>query len=98
MISSRKRGSRGNSTPKGSKDGSIVPVHEDGKPLTCSYLHQLEEAIKTRTPIAGAGVTINRADGGSTISILSMTAVTLNVCSNGVPSTLAVLARNIPKT
>lgn len=93
MISSSKRGSRGNSAPKGGKDGSIVPVHEDGGPLTCKYLHQLEEAIKTRTPIPGAGVTINRADGGSTISILGMKEVTLNVCSNGTPSTLKVLAK-----
>ena len=85
-------------SPKGGKDGSIVPTHEDGQALSCRYLHQLEESIKARTPIAGAGVTINRADGGSTISILAMSEVTLNVCSNGTPSTLNVLARTTTQT
>jgi hypothetical protein len=78
--------------PKGGKDGSYVPIHEDGKVLTNKYLHQLESSIKCRTPIAGAGITVNRTDGGSTISLVGMTAVTLNVCSNGTPDTLYVLA------
>lgn len=86
------RGSRGNVSPKGSKDGSFVPSHQDGQALSCSYLHQLEEAIKTRTPIAGAGITITRTDAGSTISFKSTEEKILNVCSNGVPDTITVLA------
>lgn len=89
FYGSKPRGSKGNSQPRGTKDSTLVPTHEDGQALKCSYLHQLEGAIKARTPIAGAGITIQTADGGSTFS-LSGGLVTLNVCSNGVPSTLIV--------
>jgi hypothetical protein len=80
---------QGNVSPKGSKDGTFVPSHNDGDVLSCVYLHQLEEAIKSRTPIGGAGINVVRTDGGTTIQ-LSGGLVKLNVCSNGTPSELQV--------
>lgn len=89
FYGSKPRGSKGNPVAKGAKDSTLVPTHEDGQALKCSYLHQLEGAIKARTPIAGAGISIKSADGGSTFS-LGGGLVTLDVCKNGVPSTLTV--------
>lgn len=78
----------------GGKEPYQVPIHEDGSVLKIKYLHDLEDSIKARTPIAGDGISIVRTDIGSTIKISTATTcqiLNFNVCSNGVPDTIAVL-------
>jgi hypothetical protein len=80
---------------------SGVPLLPDNGLITKKYLHDIEGAIKQRTPIAGDNITIKVTDGSYVISstagingIAGYQEVTLNVCSNGVPDTLIVLGKN----
>lgn len=78
----------------GGKEPYSVPIHPDGEVLRTKYLHDLEAAVKARTPLAGDGVSIVRTDLGSTIKISTATTcqiLNFNVCSNGLPDKLAVL-------
>jgi len=78
---------------EGNKIKGAVPSFDDGSVLTIKYLHELEDSVKTRTPIAGRGISITRTDEGSNISLvngvtaqyLKYNALSVNVCSNGVP-------------
>lgn len=79
----------------GTKEPYSVPVHEDGKVLTQKYLHALEIAVKARTALAGAGINIVRTELGSTIALANSTTCQIlefNVCSNGTPDKIALLA------
>lgn len=79
----------------GTKEPYSVPIHEDGKVLTQEYLHNLEDAVKARTTLAGAGINIVRTNLGSTIALGNVTTCQIlefNVCSNGTPDTIALLA------
>lgn len=78
----------------GGKESYYVPTHDDGGVLKIKYLHELEAAVKSRTPLAGQGISVVRTDGGSTIQISNATTCQIlefNVCSNGVPDKIAVL-------
>jgi len=83
-----------------------VPVLADNGIITKTYLHDLEAAIRQRTPIAGANIDIKATDGSYVISATAgisiaggggvpagFTAVTLTVCSNGTPAQLIVLGK-----
>jgi hypothetical protein len=83
-----------------------VPVLADTGLITKTYLHDLEAAVKQRTPVAGANIDIKVTDGSYVISATAgisiaggggvpegFTAVTLTVCSNGTPAQLIVLGK-----
>jgi hypothetical protein len=81
---------------------SKVPVLADNGLITKTYLHDLEAAVKQRTPIAGANIDIKVTDGSYVISATAGASVgvgggfreiTLTVCSNGTPATITVLGK-----
>jgi hypothetical protein len=84
---------------------SKVPVLADTGLITKTYLHDLEAAVKQRTPVAGANIDIKVTDGSYVISSTAginigvggvpegFTAVTLTVCSNGTPAELIVFGK-----
>ena len=86
---------------------SKVPVLADTGLITKTYLHDLEAAVRQRTPVAGANIDIKVTDGSFVISATAgilgavggvpqgFTAVTLTVCSNGTPAEILVLGREI---
>ena len=61
--------------------------------LTLGFFNRLIRRIEQTKPVAGDGITITEQDSGFKISGSSgqYNIVTLNVCSNGSPSTLLVL-------
>lgn len=84
---------------------SKVPVLSDNGLITKTYLHDLEAAVKQRTPVAGANIDIKVTDGGYVVSATAgvnffgggigggFSEITLTVCSNGTPDTITVLGR-----
>jgi hypothetical protein len=82
---------------------SKVPVLADNGLITKTYLHDLEAAVKQRTPVAGANIDIRVTDGSYVISatagalvgggVAGFREITLTVCSNGTPSTITVLGK-----
>ena len=82
---------------------SKVPVLADNGLITKTYLHDLEAAVKQRTPVAGANIDIKVTDGSFVISatagalvgggVAGFREITLTVCSNGTPSTITVLGK-----
>ena len=81
---------------------SKVPVLADTGLITKTYLHDLEAAVRQRTPVAGANIDIKVTDGSFVISATAGAGVgvgggfreiTLTVCSNGTPSTITVLGK-----
>lgn len=85
---------------------SKVPVLADNGLITKTYLHDLEAAVRQRTPVAGANIDIKVTDGSYVISATAgvnvgvgggvpegFTVVTLTVCSNGTPAQLIVLGK-----
>lgn len=71
-----------------------VPTHDDGGVLRSKYLHDLEDSVRARTPLAGNGINIVRTDLGATIGIANATTcqvLQFNVCSNGTPEKIAIL-------
>jgi len=82
---------------------SKVPVLADNGLITKTYLHDLEAAVKQRTPVAGANIDIKVTDGSYVISatagalvgggVAGFTEITLTVCSNGTPATITVLGK-----
>lgn len=84
---------------EGEKIKGAVPSFDDGSVLTIKYLHELEDSVKTRTPLAGRGISITRTDEGAKIGMVNgvtcqyllYSSVTLNVCSNGEPDEITVL-------
>ena len=91
---------------EGGKEKGAVPTHDDGSVLTIKYLHALENSIKCRTPLAGAGISITRTEEGSAIGLVNgatcqyllFNAVTLNVCSNGAPEEIIILKNDPSNT
>ena len=86
---------------------SKVPVLADNGLITKTYLHDLEAAVRQRTPVAGANIDIKVTDGSYVISATAgvnvgvggggvpegFTVVTLTVCSNGTPAEILVLGK-----
>ena len=78
---------------------SKVPVLADNGLITKTYLHDLEAAVRQRTPIAGANIDIKVTDGSYLISstavasLAGLKEITLTVCSNGVPIKITVLGK-----
>ena len=81
----------------------VVPSLESNGLITKSYLRSLEDAIRQRTPVAGANIDFKVTDGGYSIStsvtagggngVAGFSEITLTVCSNGTPSTITVLGK-----
>jgi len=67
--------------------------------LTKSFFNKLIRRIECTKPIAGSGITIKEQENGFEISGGGIggdgeySAITLNVCSNGTPSTITVLGK-----
>jgi len=60
--------------------------------LTKSFFNKLIRRIECTKPTAGSNITISEEENGFKISSTAdFNTVTLNVCSNGTPSTLVVL-------
>ena len=83
---------------RGGGSGSFtkVPVLPDTGLITKSYLHDLEAAVRQRTPVAGANIDIKVTDGSFVISATAgalFREITLTVCSNGNPATITVLGK-----
>ena len=79
----------------GDKEGYNVPFFDDGGVLTKKYLHSLEDAVRARTVLPGSGISVIRTGAGTNISFTNATTCQIlefNVCSNGVPDKIAVLA------
>ena len=83
---------------------SKVPVLADNGIITKTYLHDLEAAVRQRTPVAGANIDIKVTDGSFVISATAgisivggggggFREITLTVCSNGTPATITVLGK-----
>jgi hypothetical protein len=82
---------------------SKVPVLADTGLITKTYLHDLEAAVRQRTPVAGANIDIKVTDGSYVISatagalvgggVAGFSEITLTVCSNGTPATITVLGK-----
>ena len=80
-----------------------VPILADNGLITKAYLHDIETAVKQRTPIAGENITIKVTDGSYVISataganvgggVAGFREITLTVCSNGTPDTITVLGK-----
>lgn len=61
--------------------------------LALGFFNSLIRRIECTKPLAGDNITIKQEDDGIVInSVFTPNVVTLNVCSNGVPATLAVYA------
>ena len=61
--------------------------------LSRGFFNRLIRRIECTKPLAGSGITITEQENGFEIAsggISSARQITLNVCSNGVPSTIAV--------
>jgi len=88
----------------GSGSFAKVPVLPDTGFITKKYLHDLEAAVRQRTPIAGANIDIKVTDGSFVISATAgvnvgvggggFREITLTVCSNGTPATITVLGKD----
>jgi len=78
-----------------------VPVLAENGLITKTYLHDMEAAIRQRTPIAGENIIIKATDGSFIISatgglsagVNGFNEITLTVCSNGTPATITVLGK-----
>jgi hypothetical protein len=80
-----------------------VPVLADNGIIKKAYLHDMEAAIKQRTPVAGANIDIKVTDGSYVISATAgvnvggagggFREITLTVCSNGTPATITVYGK-----
>jgi hypothetical protein len=63
--------------------------------LTKEFFNKLIRRIESTKPIAGSGITIKQQENGIEISGDGggFKELTLNVCSNGSPSTITVLGK-----
>lgn len=66
--------------------------------LTKSFFNKLIRRIECTKPLAGSGITITEQENGFEVSFGGagggeFQEVTLNVCSNGTPDTITVLAK-----
>jgi hypothetical protein len=67
--------------------------------LTLGFFNRLIRRIECTKPLAGSGITITEQENGIEISsggsgsVAGFSAITLNVCSNGEPATIAVLGK-----
>jgi len=67
--------------------------------LTKSFFNKLIRRIECTKPLAGSGIAIKEQENGFEISSKlgaggdGFTEITLNVCSNGTPSTITVLGK-----
>jgi len=59
--------------------------------LALGFFNSLIRRIECTKPLAGNNITIKQEDDGIVInSVFTPNVVTLNVCSNGVPTTILV--------
>lgn len=68
---------------------------EGSSRLAMGFFNSLINRIECTKPLEGDGITVTQeADGsGFTISASLSNAVTINVCSNGVPATIQVYVK-----
>ena len=69
--------------------------------LTKEFYNKLIRRIECTKPLAGSGIAISEKENGIEVSISGASGgsvagyseITLNVCSNGVPTTITVLGK-----
>jgi hypothetical protein len=65
--------------------------------LTKEFFNKIIRRIESTKPLAGDGITIKQQENGIEISggggVAGYSEITINVCSNGVPTTITVLAK-----
>jgi hypothetical protein len=68
--------------------------------LTKEFYNKLIRRIECTKPLAGSGIAISEKENGIEVSISGVgggiagySAITLNVCSNGTPSTIIVFGK-----
>lgn len=68
--------------------------------LTRGFFNRLIRRIECTKPLAGSGITITEQENGIEISgggaggAAGFSEITLNVCSNGTPTTITVLGKD----
>lgn len=67
--------------------------------LALGFFNSLIRRIECTKPLAGSGIAIKEQENGFEISTSGIggggfSEITLNVCSNGVPSTITVLGKS----
>jgi len=60
--------------------------------LSLRFYNRLIRRIECTKPLAGSGITIKEQENGIEISS-GFSEITLNVCSNGISSTIVVLGK-----
>jgi len=70
--------------------------------LTKEFFNKLIRRIECTKPLAGSGITISEKENGFEISGgigggggVTYSAITLNVCSNGIPAQILVLGQPV---
>jgi len=64
--------------------------------LSLRFYNRLIRRIECTKPLAGSGITIKEQENGIEISsgsVSGFSEITLNVCSNGISSTIVVLGK-----
>ena len=58
--------------------------------LSGEHFRKVVRRIESIVPLAGNNITVEQKEGGYRISVTTFNVITLNVCSNGTPSTISV--------
>jgi hypothetical protein len=61
--------------------------------LTKEFFNRLIRRIESTKPLAGSGIAIKQQENGIQISLDGYKEVSLNVCSNGTPDEITILAK-----
>jgi hypothetical protein len=76
------------------KEPRLAMLPDKDLKLSGSHFRRVVRRIESIVPIAGDGIEVEPVDGGHKITAVSQTPnlniITLNVCSNGTPSTIQV--------
>jgi len=79
------------------RESSLTELRGNSR-LALGFFNSLIRRIECTKPLAGSGIAIKEQENGFEISTNGIggggfSEITLNVCSNGVPSTITVLGK-----
>jgi hypothetical protein len=73
------------------KEPRLAMLPDKDLKLSGSHFRRVVRRIESIVPIAGNGIEVEPVDGGHKITAVpNLNIITLNVCSNGTPSTIQV--------
>ena len=80
------------------RESSLTELRGNSR-LALGFFNSLIRRIECTKPLAGSGIAIKEQENGFEISTSGIggggfSEITLNVCSNGVPSTITVLGKS----